>query len=293
MSKINREQNAKLGAFFACIAAFSFAVMSVFVKKMGSSLPTSMLMFARFLMSMLAILPWVVFAKDFSLKVPHPIRYISRILAALVSVFCTFYALKFIPLVDVLLLNNTSPLFVPLIVWFMVGVKTPRTAAMGIVLGFCGIAIILEPGQEIFTLASILALLAGFLAALAIVQMRLISKTSSILQMLFYYFTVSALVTGVFAWAQWQVPAHLHEWLWLLGIGFFGTLYQVFVTLSYSIAPVRLMAPLTFFSVLFGGFFDWMIWNHEPTFMTLVGALCVMGGAMITVYFGRKEIVLQ
>lgn len=288
---LSRVQDAKLGALYGFIAAFSFALMSVFVKKVGTALPTSMLMFSRFLMSMILLMPWVVFAKNFSLKVPHPLRYVLRILAALLSVFFTFYALKFIPLVDVLLLNNTSPLFVPLIVWFMLGVKTSRKAVGGIALGFVGIAIILEPGQEIFTLVALLALLAGFLAGLAIVQMRLISKSSSILQMLFYYFSVSAFVSGIFACIQWQTPTHLNEWLWLIGIGIFGTLYQVFVTLSYSSAPVRLMAPLTFFSVVFGGIFDWLIWNHEPTLMTIVGALCVMGGAMITVYFGQKEMM--
>jgi len=48
-------------------------------------------------------------------------------------------------------------------------------------------------------MASFMALGAGFLAALAIVQMRLISKTSSTYLMLFYYFLISTLVSGVFA----------------------------------------------------------------------------------------------
>jgi len=56
-------------------------------------------------------------------------------------------------------------------------------------------------------MASFMALGAGFLAALAIVQMRLISKTSSTYLMLFYYFLISTLVSGVFAWPQWKMPA--------------------------------------------------------------------------------------
>ncbi len=175
----------------------------------------------------------------------------------------------------------------------MIGVKTPRKAAIGIVLGFFGIAIILQPGQEIVSVPALFALLAGFFAALAIVQMRLLTKESSILQMLFYYFAVSAVISGIGAAAQWQTPSTLQTWLLLLAIGIFGTLYQVFATLSYAKAPVRLMAPLTFLSVVFGGFFDWLIWGHAPTFLTIVGALLVIAGAMITIYFGQKEIALQ
>jgi drug/metabolite transporter (DMT)-like permease len=286
-------QNTKLGTLFGFISALSFALMSVFVKLIGRELPVSMLIFAHFAISLILLMPWVVTAQHFSFKVQSPFRYILRILSALLALFFTFYAIKFIPLVDVLLLNNTSPLFVPIIAWFMTGAKTPHKAVAGIVLGFLGIAVILQPGQDIFSVAALFALLAGFLSAVAIVQMRLLSKESSILQMLFYYFAVSSLISGIATLAQWQMPSNMEAWLLLLAIGIFGTLYQVFATLSYAKASVRLMVPLTFLIVVFGGFFDWLIWGHTPTFMTIVGALLVIVGAVITIYFGQKELTLQ
>ncbi len=42
---IHHRQHIGLGALFAIISAFSFAVMSVFVKKVGTDLPTSMPIF--------------------------------------------------------------------------------------------------------------------------------------------------------------------------------------------------------------------------------------------------------
>jgi drug/metabolite transporter (DMT)-like permease len=44
-------QHMSLGALFAIISAFSFAVMSVFVKKIGTDLPTSIPIFFRFAIS--------------------------------------------------------------------------------------------------------------------------------------------------------------------------------------------------------------------------------------------------
>lgn len=286
-------QNTKQGALYGFIAALSFALMSVFVKKIGTHLPTSMLIFARFTISLILLLPWIALSKNFSFKVQHPIRYVLRILASLLAIFFLFYALKFLPLVDALLLNNTAPLFVPLIAWLMLDIKTPHKALAGILLGFIGIGIILQPGQDIFSLAALLAVFSGVFAALAIVQMRLISKTSSILQILFYYFVISAFVSGIFTFAQWKTPTDINMWLLLFAIGIFGTLFQVFSTLSYAVAPVRLMSPLTFLNVVFGGIFDWLIWNNEPTLLTIVGALMVITGTIITIYFGHKEIALQ
>ena len=287
---ITRQQNIKLGVFYATISALSFALMSVLVKKIGNNLPTSMLIFFRFGVSLILLLPWVIKNPDFTFKVHKPAQYIIRILAALLALFFVFYAIKFIPLVDALLLNNTSPLFVPLIAWLLVGAKTPAKALFGIALGFLGIAIILHPGLKIISFASLIALVSGLLAALAIVQMRLISKTSQTIQMLFYYFLVSTIISGVIAAFQWKSPLGYETWFLLLGIGIFGTLYQVFATLAYVTAPVRLVSPLVFLTVIFGGLFDWLMWGNTPNLLTYSGALLVIIGAIITIYFGQKSI---
>lgn len=287
---IVRTQNVKLGVLYGIIAGFSFAMMSVFVKLIGTDLPTSVLIFFRFATSLILIIPWVLLSNRFTFKISEPFYYFIRIVAALLALFCVFYVIKLIPLVDALLLNNTAPLFVPIIAFLITGAKTPKKAIFGIVLGFIGVGIILNPGKEIFSPASLIALASGVFAALAIVHMRLISKSSPTIQMLFYYFLVSTLIAGMLTLYQWKTPENLKIWLLLLGIGLFGTLYQLFATLSYITAPVRLMSPLVFLTVVFGGVFDWLIWGHVPSLLTIIGAVFVIVGAIITVYFGQREI---
>ncbi|KTD26017.1 MULTISPECIES: DMT family transporter [Legionella] len=287
---MERIQSLKLGLLYGVISAFSFATMSVFVKKIGGLLPTSQLIFFRFAISLMILLPWIITDKTFRLKVEHPMQYVVRILAGLMALFCVFYVVKFLPLVDALLLNNTAPLFVPLIAWALLGAKTPKKAILGIIIGFLGVGLILNPGHEILSFASVIALASGFLTALAIVQMRIISKSSSTKQMLFYYFMISTLASGFVAALQWESPESSEIWLFLLAIGVFGTSYQIFATLSYATAPVRLMSPLVFLIVVFGGFFDWLIWDYVPNLFTLLGAILVIIGTIITVYFGHKEI---
>lgn len=290
-TQIPKTQNLKLGVFYGIISSFSFAMMSVFVKKIGDALPTSMLIFFRFGISLILLLPLIVIDQNFTFKIQEPMRYFLRILASLSALFLVFYVIKFIPLVDALLLNNTAPLFVPVISLFLTGAKTPRDAWIGIILGFIGVVVIMRPGQEIFSLMSMIALISGFLAAFSIVQIRLISKTSSTNQILFYYFLISTLLSVPVILLQWQSPSSFENWLLLLAIGIFGTLYQVFSTLSYSVSSVRLVSSLFFLIVVFGGFFDWLFWNQVPDFSTLVGASLVIIGTIITVYFGQKAIL--
>ncbi len=77
--------------------------------------------FFRFAMSFILLLPWVMRDTSFRFKVQNPWRYGTRILSALLALFLMFYALKFIPLVNALLLNNTAPLFVPIIAYSVNG----------------------------------------------------------------------------------------------------------------------------------------------------------------------------
>lgn len=284
-------QHLGRGIIYAIISALSFAVMSVFVKMIGTQLPTAMPIFFRFAISFILLLPWVLTSSAFRFELAQPIRYVIRILSALLALFLMFYALKFMPLMNALLLNNTAPLFVPIIAYFLTGAKTPHKAWLGIVIGFIGIVLILHPDQHIFSNpASLIALISGILAALAIVQLRLISKTSSVIQMLFYYFLVSTLVSGIVAAIQWQAPTPQVWWL-LLGVGIFGALYQVFATWAYVAAPVRLVSPLMFFMVIFGGLLDWAIWGHVPGKITLIGSAIIVIGSIITIYFGKSGIV--
>lgn len=281
-------QHLGWGVLYAIISAFSFAMMSVFVKKIGADLPTAIPIFFRFATSFVLLLPWVVRNPAFQFKIHQPWRYVTRILSALLALFLMFYALKFIPLVNALLLNNTAPLFVPMIAYLLTGAKTPPKAWLGILIGFMGIALILHPNQQIFSTASLIALASGILAALAIVEMRIVSKTSSTIQMLFYYFLMSTIVSGVAAVWQWQTPT-APIWLLLIGVGIFGTLYQVFATLAYVTAPVRLISPLMFFMVIFGGLLDWLFWDRTPNAITLIGAVVIIGGSIMTIYFGKKS----
>ncbi len=282
-----RQQNIRKGLIYGVFSALSFAILGIFVKQIGNQVPTSQLIFFRFFISLIFLIPWLITDKEFSFKIQKPLGYIPRIISALLALYLLFYAIKYIPLIDALLLNNTAPLFVPLIVWLR-GIKTPKKSLIGLIFGLIGVGIILKPGSEIFTIEALIALASGFFSALAIVQVRLISKSSSIKQMLFYYFFISTLISAVVAALQWQTPISSKTWFLLLGVGIFGSLYQVFATLSYVTAPVRLMSSLIFLAVIFAGLFDWMIWGQVPDIQTISGAVMIIIGAIITIFFGRK-----
>ena len=283
------EQNLRLGIIFGLSSALLFAVMSQLVKILGPDVPVSMLLFFRFLISLIALTPFLIRDKDFKFNLipPYPKMYLIRILCPMVALGIIFYSINRFEIVNVLLLQNSAPLFVPILAWFISGANTPHRVKLGLLIGFVGVAIILNPTSDIFQdIYSMLPLFAGFLIALAIIYVRLIGKVNTPNQMFFYYFYITTIISGIIAVFEWKTPATTEQWLLILGVGICGLFYQVLATYSYLKAPVRLMSPLVFMQTVFGGVLDWIIWNNIPGISTVVGAVLVITGGVITVYFG-------
>jgi drug/metabolite transporter (DMT)-like permease len=290
MTEHAHEQHGGRGVFFAILAALSFTLMSLFGKVIGDHTSTDTILFSRFFISLILLTPWIVKNPKAVVTITKPMTMISRSLFTLSAFVCFFYALKFIPLSDALLLNNSFPLFVPIAVWVMTGHRTPHKVWLGIVLGFIGIALVLKPGSGFFQFASVIGLASGILSAIAIVLIRRLTKIAPVTQILFYNFLICSILTALFLPLGWQ-SFDRQALLFLIAVGIFGAAYQLFSTLSYAKTPVRITSPLMFLCILFGVVADWLLWHKIPDLFALIGMVCVIAGGIITIYFGQKEII--
>jgi drug/metabolite transporter (DMT)-like permease len=284
------EQRIGKGVLFAILAALSFTTMSLFGKIIGDRVSTDMILFARFFISLVLLMPWVIKKPTEVLSLAKPMTLITRSFFTLLAFICFFYALKFMPLSNALLLNNTFPLFVPIVAWFIGRHSTPRKVWLGIVLGFIGVGLALKPTSNFFQIASIIGLASGILGAIAIVIIRNLTKTTPVIQILFYNFFICSVLTGIFLPFGWQ-SFDARTLFLLIGVGLFGSAYQFFSTLSYAMAPVRITSSLMFLCILFGIIADWLIWYKIPDTITLAGMVCVIAGGLTTIYFGQKELM--
>lgn len=284
------EQHIGKGVTFAILAAVSFTLMSLFGKIIGDKASTDTVLFARFFISLVLLMPWVIKNPKEVFYLAKPVPIVIRSLFTLFAFACFFYALKFIPLSSALLLNNTFPLFVPIVAWVTGRHHTPHKVWLGIILGFIGVGLVLKPAPGFFQVASIFGLTSGILAAIAVVIIRRLTKTTPVTQILFYNFFICSIPTGILLPFGWQ-SFDTHTFFLLLGVGFFGAAYQFFSTLSYAKTPVRIASPLMFLCILFGVIADWLIWHKIPDVITLAGIICVIIGGIVTIYFGQKEIM--
>ncbi len=281
----------KTGILYTLMAGFSFAVMGIFIKELSGKIPDSELLFARFFVSLLIIIPIILKSNNFKLKVKMPMILILRCTVAFLAIAFYFYSLKYVRLINVVLLTNTAPIFVPLVIFVIMRRKTSKKLLLAIFFSFIGITIIIKPTSNIFVNPSIiLALISGIFAAMSIVLLKifLIFNRNRFLGALFYYFLFSSIISGICMLFDWITP-NLHQVLILLCIGISGALYQFLMILALKYISSKLESSMMFSSVVFAGLLGWLIYNITPTIITIMGIAITISGAILIIILSSKE----
>ena len=280
-------ENVKLGVLLALSASFCNTVMSVFAKLLGDGQSTTAIVFARFAVGLLVLLPWFCTDKNL-LKVKSPMGVLMRCVTSIMAMVCVFYSLNYMPVANVLLLNNTFPLFLPLLSLIMLGIKTPPRMLIGIIIGFLGVALALNPSANAFNWHALIALLSGLLAALAMLQIRLLVQGSSSKQILFYLFAFGTIASGIFLPFSFVMPTS-HQFLLLFFVGLFGAGYQLFLTLALNYAKARVVSPIYFSSILFAAVFDWVLWSIKLSTLEVIGLGLIIAGGILTILLAESS----
>lgn len=287
----------KLGILWMLLASLLTAVTALLVKRTSQFTSVEVLLFGRSCVGFAFMLAWMLlFYKKESLSEALFSRdwrmHLVRGCSALASLFLLFYSLKFLDLADALVLTNTIPIFVPIVLFIWKKVPIQHQLWWGISLSFLGIILLIQPGYGTFQWAASIALLAGLAGSISTSALRYAHYKNSVSLSLFYYFFVTVVISGLATLPSFQTNWNslnfsLIGWLVAIGLSGFGT--QICYTLATKYAPVRITTPLLYVSVILGVIFDWWIWGRSISLLEGIGIVCVIAGACLVVYLYPKE----
>jgi len=267
-------QNVILGSILIIASELLFASMGAAVKLAAATLNNEMIVFMRNAVGLGLLLPLVLRNGSFAglaTRVAH--LHLLRASAGVAAMYCFFYALGELTLADGMLLKMTAPMFIPLLALFWLRELPDWLVMLAVVIGFCGVLLVLDPRTELNP-AALVGLLGGMLAALAKVTVRRLTHTEPATRIVFYFAVFALLISGVpLLWA-WQTPA-AHELGLLLVIGAAGTAGQFLLTRGYAAAPAARIAPFTYFSVVFAAFYGYLFWQEVLSAQFVAGALLI------------------
>jgi drug/metabolite transporter (DMT)-like permease len=265
-----------------CGSSLLFAATGAAVKLASPSVSNEMAVFFRSFFGLLVLIPWLVRGGLAGLRTPYPRQQVTRALAGLAAMYCFFYAIAHLPLAEAMLLNYSSPLFIPFIAWLWLGEPIPEGIGWAIGVGFIGICLILKPGLGFFSPASAVGLLSAVLTATAMVAIRGLARHEPTTRIVFYFGVVCSVASAPGLLWGWRPPSAPALALLVL-VGVLATSGQLLLTRAYALAPAARIGPFTYSTVVFAALFGWFLWGEVPDGLSVVGGTLVFAAGVLAI----------
>ncbi len=183
-----------------------------------------------------------------------------------------------------------SPILVTLLSIPLLGEKVGIRCWSGIVLGFTGAIIVVQPWKSGLTgvgVGILFLLIAALLNANYQIVTRMVRNDDPLTSLLFTA-TAGAVVTSCLAPWFWTWPT-AQGWGLLVGSGLFGGLGHFCLIRALRLAPASVVAPFSYSALIWATLFGFVIWNDWPDFWTWVGAAIIIGSGLYIFHRERSR----
>jgi drug/metabolite transporter (DMT)-like permease len=269
-------------------ASACFSALDTTTKAISASIPLLMALWFRYLFQAMATTVAVLPRRGIRVfRTRHLPFQLLRGVLLLTSSFCAFASLKYMPVGEFTAIVMITPLAVTLLAARTLGEHVSPLRWALVAGGFIGTLVIIRPGGEAFTWASLLPLLLVASNACFQVLTSRLARTEDPVTMHLYTGwtgTLLATLTLPFAWAtvtEWRV------WLALCLMGTLGTVGHFMLILAYQRAPASTLTPFIYTQIAFAMLGGFLVFSHVPDSVSLFGialiAFCGALGAWLTI----------
>jgi drug/metabolite transporter (DMT)-like permease len=202
----------------------------------------------------------------------------------------------------------TNPIWIAIFSYFLLNERITRFQLMGVFLGFLGVVVIFQPGSGDLRLAVALPLLASLLYALAMVATKGKCENTDTSELAinlnihfiifgFLGYTFLSLVdlpqhvvqTNPFVFVNWRDMV-IFDWLAVLFLGAFSTLFFWGVAYAYQTGRPQVMAVIDYSYLFFAAVWGVTLFKETLSSSTLVGsALIVLAGILSSGVLSRQR----
>ncbi|HXZ50203.1 MAG TPA: DMT family transporter [Usitatibacter sp.] len=265
------------------VAGFLFATMGVLVKLGSAQFGSAELAFYRSLVSFVAILG-VVRVRRGTVRTPYLGMHLVRSAVGAISLMAYFHAISQLPLATAQTLNYTSPIFLAIGTIVLLGERFSGRLLAAILLGFAGVALLLQPtfreGKES---AALIGLASGVLSAWAYLSVRTLGRLGEPdWRVVFWFGLVGSVLCAGWQAATGRFHPVTAENVWiLLGIGLAGTLAQLAMTRAYRTGNTLAVGALSYSTLVFGALATALVWREPVPPLEWAGMLVIGASGLL------------
>jgi drug/metabolite transporter (DMT)-like permease len=255
------------------------ATMSALVKYMAQTYPLTEIIWARYFFH--AALMLVVFAPRAMTLLASRRKGVQvvRGLLTLGGTLVGFAAYSYLPLAYVSAVVFTVPLLVTALSVPMLGEQVGIRRWAAVLVGFCGMLIVVRPGAMAFEWILLLPLGVVVINAFYQITTRIVRDAADAVTSLFYTAAVGAVLTLPMLWFGWTWP-DWQGWVGLVAIGFMGGAGHYLLISAFRFAPVSVIAPFNYTELFWSVAWGFILFNDLPDLWTWVGVAVIMASGL-------------
>lgn len=269
----------KNGAVLAVLSSLVFSVMNALVKAVSLSIPAAEVVFFRSAIGTLMI---------FFMMRRHKVAFSTEGIPALVLrgmlgalyMITYFYAISKIPLVDVIILVNLSPVFVLLLAAIFLKERLSRRTVVLLPVVFLGAVLTIEPfSYSSYSADALFGVLSAVFSAGAAIAIRYLSARHHTYEIIFYFMATATLVSAPLMLGNFAAPTP-REFLCLACIGIISLLGQVFLTKAFTHEKAVVVEVVRYVGIVFNALWGFLFWAEAPDTTTVIGGALIIAACI-------------
>ena len=219
-----------------------------------------------------------------SLRTRRVGAHVFRMLLGMSAMALNFLAMILLPLADATAIGFSVPIFSTMLAALVLGEPTGRWRWGAVLGGFAGVLLIVQPGGSVMPLAGASVAVAGALLTAGVtITIRRLGATERATTTVFWFAASSLLPMGLLMF--WFAAAHdAVTWALLGAMALAGGLAQLTLTGALRLAPVALVMPMDYSSLLWAALLGMWLFAELPSHSTWLGAPVIIASGLVIVW---------
>jgi drug/metabolite transporter (DMT)-like permease len=281
---------------YILLAILLFDLQGVIIKFLGDRYPVQQLASFRNIFGLVPSLLVLFLSRDWhsrgkQLKIRQWRLGLLRGLSIATAQFCFYLSITRMELATASTLTYISPVLITMLSVPILKHHVGLWRWTAVIIGFIGVLMIMGPGTDVFTLYSLLPIVASFGYSLSTVCVRLFDDDvpTALINM---YASVGALFGALlilFSTTGYQGVDSTSDWLLLVAMGLVGGFAVLGLISAYRLTKPASLSPYEYFGIPFAFILGWLFFDEAPFERLVPGVFLIVAGGMLIAWRERKK----
>jgi len=210
--------------------------------------------------------------------------HVTRMSLSTIGMALNFLAIILLPLAEATAIGFSVPIFATLLAALVLREPTGVWRWSAILVGFVGVLVVLQPGSSHIAFeGGLVAIAAALATATATIVIRKLGATETAATTVFW-FAASSLVPLGLAMPFFAGAHDPQVWAVLAGLSVAGGVAQLALTGALRLAPVALVMPMDYSSLVWATLFGLFLFGQLPSPYTWAGAPIIVASGLVIVW---------